>query len=104
MHLDQTASDTLYVGLATILADPADSSVAVNYADELFEEIFTGHNEIDQADWLGIPIAGQPSDIELVEDFHVPAEVDREMAATPADSDTAIPAAEEEMQCMLYPR
>eukprot|EP00959_Pyramimonas_sp_CCMP1952_P444425 9304949-Pyramimonas_sp.AAC.1 len=64
----------------SLLADHADCSVAAvnlmaaryacasmsleNYIDALFEEIFTGHSEIDLADWLGIPIAGQPADIE----------------------------------------
>eukprot|EP00959_Pyramimonas_sp_CCMP1952_P043281 905723-Pyramimonas_sp.AAC.1 len=66
-----------------------------NYADELFEKIFIGHSEIDLADWLGIPIAGQTADIECVEKLHIPAEGDDEMAVTPA---------EEEIQLMLYPR
>eukprot|EP00959_Pyramimonas_sp_CCMP1952_P102417 2142373-Pyramimonas_sp.AAC.1 len=91
-----------HVGWETLLADPADSSVAVvnfvtarylcasmsldNYAGELFGEIFSGHNEIDLANWLGMPIAGQPADIAFVENIHVPAEVDHEMTGAPADS------------------
>eukprot|EP00959_Pyramimonas_sp_CCMP1952_P284512 5947713-Pyramimonas_sp.AAC.1 len=34
-----------------------------NYADELFEEVFAGHGDIDLAEWPGLPIAGQPADI-----------------------------------------
>eukprot|EP00959_Pyramimonas_sp_CCMP1952_P195312 4083882-Pyramimonas_sp.AAC.1 len=63
-----------------------------NYSDELFEEVFTGHNDIDLAEWLGIPIAGQPADIESVENFHMPVEGDFGMAGAPADSDPTIPA------------
>eukprot|EP00959_Pyramimonas_sp_CCMP1952_P065112 1359402-Pyramimonas_sp.AAC.1 len=61
------------------------------YADELFEEIYAGHYEINLADWMGTPIAGQPAQIEFVEDFHWPAEVDRDVAGAPADSEAAIP-------------
>eukprot|EP00959_Pyramimonas_sp_CCMP1952_P315602 6605550-Pyramimonas_sp.AAC.1 len=79
MLLAQTDSDMQYVDWESLLADPADSLVAVmnfmaarylsasvsfeNCASELFEEVFIGHNGIDLADWLGIPIAGQPADI-----------------------------------------
>eukprot|EP00959_Pyramimonas_sp_CCMP1952_P016258 344179-Pyramimonas_sp.AAC.1 len=79
MHLAQTDSDIQYVDWESLLADPADSPAAVvnsmaarylsasmsleNYADELFEEVFAGHSEIDLADWLGIPIAGHTADI-----------------------------------------
>eukprot|EP00959_Pyramimonas_sp_CCMP1952_P320489 6706698-Pyramimonas_sp.AAC.1 len=75
-----------------------------SYADELSEEMFTGHNEIDLADWPGMPIAGQPADVEFVEDFHMPAEADREMAGAPADSEATTPAREEEIQLTFYPR
>eukprot|EP00959_Pyramimonas_sp_CCMP1952_P216719 4532200-Pyramimonas_sp.AAC.1 len=75
-----------------------------NSADELFEEVFTCHSDIDLADWLGIPIAGQPADIEFVENFHVPAEGDADMAGAPADSEAIVPATEEEIQLMLHPR
>eukprot|EP00959_Pyramimonas_sp_CCMP1952_P004811 100950-Pyramimonas_sp.AAC.1 len=75
-----------------------------NYADGLFEEAFTGHNDNDLADWLGMPIAGQRADIEFVENFHVPAEGDDEIAGTPADSEATILATEDEIQLMLYPR
>eukprot|EP00959_Pyramimonas_sp_CCMP1952_P109201 2283917-Pyramimonas_sp.AAC.1 len=77
MHLAQIDSDIQYVDWGSHLADPADSSVAVvnfmvarylsacmsleNYVDGLLEEVFTGHNDIDLADWLGMPIAGQPA-------------------------------------------
>eukprot|EP00959_Pyramimonas_sp_CCMP1952_P330293 6915896-Pyramimonas_sp.AAC.2 len=54
-------------------------------ANELYEEISTGHDEIDLADWLGIPIAGQPADVEYLENFRMPAGGDDEMAAAPAD-------------------
>eukprot|EP00959_Pyramimonas_sp_CCMP1952_P423318 8867334-Pyramimonas_sp.AAC.1 len=67
MHSAQTDSDIQYVDWETLVADPADGPVAVvtyfvaarylsagvsaeNFADELFEEIFTGHNEINLAD------------------------------------------------------
>eukprot|EP00959_Pyramimonas_sp_CCMP1952_P160000 3346659-Pyramimonas_sp.AAC.1 len=66
-----------YVDRGSLLADPADSSATVvhfmaarylrasmaleNYADELFEEVFAGHDDIDLAEWLGVPIAGQPA-------------------------------------------
>eukprot|EP00959_Pyramimonas_sp_CCMP1952_P054781 1144768-Pyramimonas_sp.AAC.1 len=79
-----------YVDWESLLADPAggsttfvhfvaagylSGSVALdNYADELFEEVFTGHNDIDMAEWLSVPIAGQPADSEFVENFHAPAE------------------------------
>eukprot|EP00959_Pyramimonas_sp_CCMP1952_P438802 9186623-Pyramimonas_sp.AAC.1 len=58
-----------------------------NCAAELLEDIFTGHNGINLADWLGMPIAGQTEHVECVEDFHVPAEVDQDMAGTPSDSE-----------------
>eukprot|EP00959_Pyramimonas_sp_CCMP1952_P257847 5388590-Pyramimonas_sp.AAC.1 len=58
-----------------------------NCADELFEEVLTGHNDIDLAEWLGMPIAGQPADIEYVENFHMPAEGYADMAGAPADSE-----------------
>eukprot|EP00959_Pyramimonas_sp_CCMP1952_P273669 5720302-Pyramimonas_sp.AAC.1 len=58
-----------------------------NYADELFEEVLTGHNDTDLAEWLGVPIAGQRADIEFVENFYMPVECDFGMAGTPADSD-----------------
>eukprot|EP00959_Pyramimonas_sp_CCMP1952_P201169 4207135-Pyramimonas_sp.AAC.1 len=73
-----------------------------NYADELFEDIFTGHNEIDLAGRQDIPIAGQPADIEFVENFHVPAEGDDEMAATPANSEATIPATEGGIHVMIF--
>eukprot|EP00959_Pyramimonas_sp_CCMP1952_P385658 8082025-Pyramimonas_sp.AAC.1 len=95
-----------YVDCESLLADFADSSVAVvnfmaarylsasvsleNCADELFEEILTGRSGIDLAGWLGSPIAGQPADIEFVENFHAPAEGDDDMAVTPADSEATI--------------
>eukprot|EP00959_Pyramimonas_sp_CCMP1952_P164965 3448243-Pyramimonas_sp.AAC.1 len=76
MRLAQTDSDMQYVDWGSLVADPADSSAAVvnrmaamslsasisleNCADELFEEVFTGHSDTDLADWLGIPNAGQP--------------------------------------------
>eukprot|EP00959_Pyramimonas_sp_CCMP1952_P406633 8522568-Pyramimonas_sp.AAC.1 len=79
MHLAQTDSDMQCVDWESLLADPADGSATVirfvaarylcastnleNYSDELFEEVFTGHGDIDLAEWLGIPIAGQPADI-----------------------------------------
>eukprot|EP00959_Pyramimonas_sp_CCMP1952_P002984 61869-Pyramimonas_sp.AAC.1 len=81
MHLAQTDSDMQFVDWETRLTDPADRSVAnvnfmaakfwsagislENYADEAFEEIFAGHSESDLAGWLGMPVAGRPSDIEL---------------------------------------
>eukprot|EP00959_Pyramimonas_sp_CCMP1952_P249120 5207644-Pyramimonas_sp.AAC.1 len=58
-----------------------------SYAGRLFEEACTGHNDIDLADWLGMPIAGRPAEIDCAEDFHVPAEGDGEMAGAPADSE-----------------
>eukprot|EP00959_Pyramimonas_sp_CCMP1952_P065817 1374160-Pyramimonas_sp.AAC.1 len=48
-----------------------------------------------------MPISGQPADLEFVENFHVPAEGDGEMAGAPADSEATVPA---EIQLMLYPR
>eukprot|EP00959_Pyramimonas_sp_CCMP1952_P230140 4811681-Pyramimonas_sp.AAC.1 len=75
-----------------------------NYADGLFEEVFAGHNDIDLADWLGMPIAGRPADIDFIENFHAPAERDDELAGAPADSEATTPATEEEIQWMLYPR
>eukprot|EP00959_Pyramimonas_sp_CCMP1952_P306172 6407607-Pyramimonas_sp.AAC.1 len=74
MHLAQTDSDMQCVVWESLLADPADISVAAlnftaamhlsanahleSFADELFEEIFIGHNEIDLADWLACPSRG----------------------------------------------
>eukprot|EP00959_Pyramimonas_sp_CCMP1952_P275082 5750574-Pyramimonas_sp.AAC.1 len=55
-----------------------------NYTDELFEEAFTGHSDIDLEEWLGVPIAGQPADIEFNENFHVLAEGDFGTAGKPA--------------------
>eukprot|EP00959_Pyramimonas_sp_CCMP1952_P199193 4166429-Pyramimonas_sp.AAC.1 len=75
-----------------------------NYADELFEEVFTGHSDIDLAEWSGAPIAGQPADIEFVENFHAPVEGDFGVAGAPADSVSTIPATDEEIHAMLYPR
>eukprot|EP00959_Pyramimonas_sp_CCMP1952_P396029 8297847-Pyramimonas_sp.AAC.1 len=75
-----------------------------NYADELFEEIYVGHGEINPADWLGIPIAGRFAHIEFVEDFNIPAEVDQDLAGAPADSEATFPATEEEAQMMLHPQ
>eukprot|EP00959_Pyramimonas_sp_CCMP1952_P451887 9461348-Pyramimonas_sp.AAC.1 len=75
-----------------------------NYADELFEEVFPGHDDIDMAEWLGAPIAGQPEDIEFVENCRVPVEGGLGMAGAPADSDSTILATEEEVHVMLYPR
>eukprot|EP00959_Pyramimonas_sp_CCMP1952_P280742 5868132-Pyramimonas_sp.AAC.1 len=61
MHLAQTDSDMQYVDWGSLLADPADGSATVidfvaagylsarmaleSYADELFEEVFTGHDD-----------------------------------------------------------
>eukprot|EP00959_Pyramimonas_sp_CCMP1952_P040316 843282-Pyramimonas_sp.AAC.1 len=75
-----------------------------NYADGLFEEVFTGHNDIDLADWLGMPIAGQAADVDFVENARVPAEGGDEMAGAPADSEATIAATEEDMQRVLYLR
>eukprot|EP00959_Pyramimonas_sp_CCMP1952_P389610 8164322-Pyramimonas_sp.AAC.1 len=47
---------------------------------------------------------GPPADIEFVGNFHMPAEGDFGMAGAPADSESTIPAAGEEMQAMPYPR
>eukprot|EP00959_Pyramimonas_sp_CCMP1952_P428284 8970453-Pyramimonas_sp.AAC.1 len=66
----------------------ADMALA-NYADELFEEVFAGHDDVDLAEWLGVPIAGQPADVEFVENFHVPVEGDVGMAGAPADAASA---------------
>eukprot|EP00959_Pyramimonas_sp_CCMP1952_P131621 2752074-Pyramimonas_sp.AAC.1 len=68
-----------------------------SYADGLFEVAFAGRDGIDLADWLGAPIAGQPADVECVENSHMPAEGDGEMAGAPADSEATIPAAEEDL-------
>eukprot|EP00959_Pyramimonas_sp_CCMP1952_P315884 6611453-Pyramimonas_sp.AAC.1 len=73
-------------------------------ADELFEGVLTGHDDIDLAEWLGRPIAGQPSDIRFAENFHAPAEGDADMAEAPADTEVTILATDEEIQAMLYPR
>eukprot|EP00959_Pyramimonas_sp_CCMP1952_P151323 3166258-Pyramimonas_sp.AAC.1 len=70
----------------------------------LFEEVVTGHGDIDLAEWLGIPIGGQPADIECVENFRAPAAGDADVAGAPADSEATIPATDEEIQLMLYPR
>eukprot|EP00959_Pyramimonas_sp_CCMP1952_P162102 3389258-Pyramimonas_sp.AAC.1 len=51
-----------------------------------------------------MPIAGQPADIKCVEKFHVPAEVDGEMAGAPADSEAIVPAVTGGIQLMLHPR
>eukprot|EP00959_Pyramimonas_sp_CCMP1952_P287949 6021682-Pyramimonas_sp.AAC.1 len=75
-----------------------------NYADELFEEVIAGRSDIDLAEWLAAPIAGQPADIEFVENFHMPVEGDSGIAGAPADSDSTIPATDEEINAMLYPR
>eukprot|EP00959_Pyramimonas_sp_CCMP1952_P126346 2642643-Pyramimonas_sp.AAC.1 len=83
---------------------PSASMTLENCADELFEAAFTGHNDIDLAEWLGVPIAGQPAYIELVENFHMSVEGDAGMAGAPADSDSTIPATDEEVHAMLYPR
>eukprot|EP00959_Pyramimonas_sp_CCMP1952_P298000 6233754-Pyramimonas_sp.AAC.1 len=37
-----------------------------NYSDELFEEMHVGHDELNLADRLGMPIAGQPAHVEFV--------------------------------------
>eukprot|EP00959_Pyramimonas_sp_CCMP1952_P159066 3326445-Pyramimonas_sp.AAC.1 len=71
-----------------------------NFADELFEDVFTGRNDIDLAEWLGLPIARQSADIEFVENFHMPAEGDFGMAGAPADSESTVPATDEEIQAM----
>eukprot|EP00959_Pyramimonas_sp_CCMP1952_P336872 7054014-Pyramimonas_sp.AAC.1 len=75
-----------------------------DYADDLFEEVFTGRGDIDLAEWLGIPTAGQPTEIEFVDNFHMPFEDDFGMAGAPADFESTIPAADEEVRAMLYPR
>eukprot|EP00959_Pyramimonas_sp_CCMP1952_P064636 1349021-Pyramimonas_sp.AAC.1 len=90
MHPAQTDSDMQSVDWGSLLANPADGSATIvhcvaagyisaslaleNYADELFDEARAGHDDIDAAEWLGAPIAGQPADIELVENFHLPVE------------------------------
>eukprot|EP00959_Pyramimonas_sp_CCMP1952_P197005 4119401-Pyramimonas_sp.AAC.1 len=79
MQLAQTDSCMQHVDWETLLTEPADNpAAAVNFmaagylrasmsfencADELFEEMHVGHNEINLADWLGMPIAGQPAPI-----------------------------------------
>eukprot|EP00959_Pyramimonas_sp_CCMP1952_P338839 7096060-Pyramimonas_sp.AAC.1 len=108
-----------YVDWETPLAGPADApAAAVHFtaarhlrfsmylercAGELFEEVCVGHDGANLADWLGMPIAGQqPAHIEFVEGFHVPAEIEHDMAGAPANSEAIIPAAEEEMPLMLH--
>eukprot|EP00959_Pyramimonas_sp_CCMP1952_P039828 832745-Pyramimonas_sp.AAC.1 len=54
-----------------------------NSAGELFEELLTGHNEINLANWLGMPIAGQPADIEFVENCDIPAEAHSQFRGHP---------------------
>eukprot|EP00959_Pyramimonas_sp_CCMP1952_P163895 3426638-Pyramimonas_sp.AAC.1 len=48
IHLAQTDSDVQYVGWEYFSA----SVTLENYADELFEEVFTGHGDVDLAEWL----------------------------------------------------
>eukprot|EP00959_Pyramimonas_sp_CCMP1952_P331074 6932927-Pyramimonas_sp.AAC.1 len=120
-HLAQTDSDMQYVDWGSLLAGPADSSATVadfmvagylsasttleNCADELFDGVFTSHDDIDSAEWLGIPVAGQPADFELVENFHMPAEGDFGMAGAPADSESTIPATDEKYRrCSILGR
>eukprot|EP00959_Pyramimonas_sp_CCMP1952_P025397 532830-Pyramimonas_sp.AAC.1 len=68
MHLAQTDSDTQHVDWEPPLAGPADGSATIvnlmaarylnasmtleNYSDELFDQVFTGHDDIDLAEWL----------------------------------------------------
>eukprot|EP00959_Pyramimonas_sp_CCMP1952_P101610 2125810-Pyramimonas_sp.AAC.1 len=68
-----------HVDWESLLTDPAGGSATVIHfmaarhlnasmaleseADELFEELFAGHGDVDLAEWLGVPIAGQPADI-----------------------------------------
>eukprot|EP00959_Pyramimonas_sp_CCMP1952_P350971 7352890-Pyramimonas_sp.AAC.1 len=42
------------------------ASVSIErYAGELFEEVHVGHDEINQADWVGIHIAEQPGSMRI---------------------------------------
>eukprot|EP00959_Pyramimonas_sp_CCMP1952_P038049 796240-Pyramimonas_sp.AAC.1 len=120
IHLVQTDSDIQHVDRESFLADPADGSATIvhfraarylsasvaleNYAGELFEEVLAGHDDIEMAEWLGMPIAGPSADIEFVENFHMPIEGDFGMAGAPADLESTIPATDEEIYAMLYPR
>eukprot|EP00959_Pyramimonas_sp_CCMP1952_P178953 3741069-Pyramimonas_sp.AAC.1 len=76
IHLARTDSDMQYVDWESLLADPADGPATMvhfmaaaylsasvtleNFADELFEEVFSGHDDIDLAEWLGVPSRGNP--------------------------------------------
>eukprot|EP00959_Pyramimonas_sp_CCMP1952_P129187 2701412-Pyramimonas_sp.AAC.1 len=51
-----------------------------------------------------MPIAGQPAQIEFVGDYHIPANIDHDMAGASADSEATIPATDEDIQMMLNPQ
>eukprot|EP00959_Pyramimonas_sp_CCMP1952_P293326 6134715-Pyramimonas_sp.AAC.1 len=108
IHLAQTDSDIQCIDWGSLLADPADSSVAVvniMAVRYLSASVFLEFcRRAVRRDWLGITIVGEPAVFAFGENFHVPAEGDDEMAGAPAESEAIIPATQVEMQLMLYLR